>query len=553
MIHRHLFVGLGLILLVTGGCQTAQAPREKDKQANAYLEQAQAYESQGNLVEALEQYKLAKTTEPDQPVITERIQRLEEELRKQAGIHYHAGLRFRDKGKWQLAKKEFLKALRYWPEHEKAAAMLQQRQPEVTRKYVVHRIGPGESISKVALKYYGDYKKYHHIANFNNMTDATRVRVGQRIMVPVIDGVSLDDLNRINTAAEPAALPTVAEGEYTLHKIKPGQSLSKIAKIYYGDFTLYKMIAAYNGIDNPTSVKVGQTIKVPRLDKTGTAPEAGTPHPPETEETPEAVESKPQFNTPDPVVDVPDPEPLEPVDQVADHRQAGIDLFNQQKYDESIVELQKVLGASPDDGPAIRYISRAHIELGKEHLAAGRLEEARSALQTALDHDANCHECRDLLSKTQNSETDSLRIEGETYLRSNQFDKAINTLERVIALNPDDEAAVDLLFQTHYQKGLIRYDKKDYLAARDAFGNAKAVKPDCADCQQYIDDSTSEYLEMHYNEGIVFFGKEKLKKAIIAWEKVSAVDPDYKDVRQNLKKATLLNDRLERIKKSSKE
>jgi hypothetical protein len=33
--------------------------------------------------------------------------------------------------------------------------------------------------------------------------------------------------------------------------------------------------------------------------------------------------------------------------------------------------------------------------------------------------------------------------------------------------------------------------------------------------------------------------------------KVASVDPDYKDVQQNLKKANLLNERLERIKKSS--
>ena len=54
MKHKHACVGLGLLLLLFWGCQTAQAPREKDKQANAYIEQAQAYEGQGNLVEALE-------------------------------------------------------------------------------------------------------------------------------------------------------------------------------------------------------------------------------------------------------------------------------------------------------------------------------------------------------------------------------------------------------------------------------------------------------------------------------------------------------------------
>ncbi|MBR9987307.1 MAG: hypothetical protein KFF68_15495, partial [Desulfosarcina sp.] len=179
-----------------------------NKQTQAYVQQAQAYESQGNLVEALEQYKLAQTIDPDEPVIIDEINRLEKKLNDLAETHYRAGIRFRDKGKWDLAKKEFLKALRYRPDHKQAAAMLQQRQPEGESAFITHEITPGESISKLALKYYGDYKKYHHIVNFNNMSDATQVRVGQRVMVPVIDGVTIADLNRISAglSAQPPAV-----------------------------------------------------------------------------------------------------------------------------------------------------------------------------------------------------------------------------------------------------------------------------------------------------------------------------------------------------------
>ena len=100
---------------------------------------------------------------------------------------------------------------------------------------------------------------------------------------------------------------------------------------------------------------------------------------------------------------------------------------------------------------------------------------------------------------------------------------------------------------------MILYDKQDYLSAKTSFEKATAIKPDCSECKQYVENSLAEYKEFHYNEGIVFFGQEALKKAIESWEKVTAVDPDYKDVQQNLKKATLLNERLERIKKSTAE
>ncbi|MBC2713109.1 MAG: tetratricopeptide repeat protein [Desulfosarcina sp.] len=521
MKRKHICVWLGLSLMTLLGCQASQAPREKDKQANAYIEQAQAYESQGNLVEALEQYKLAQTIDPNEPVITDSVNRIEKQLDDLAETHYQAGLRFRDKGKWQLAKKEFLKALRYRPEHKKAATMLQQCQPEEARKYISHEIAPGESLSKLALKYYGNYKKYHHIANFNNMSDATRVRVGQ----------------------------ATVKGEYTVHQIQPGESLSRVAQIYYGDYKLFHVIAKYNDIADPTSIKVGQKVKVPRLESVSSPITAAAEPAPEISYTPEAVEAEPVAEAPEPD-ELPKPDASEPVDQVADYRETGIALFNEKKYDEAIVELQKVLSAAPDDADAIVYISLSYVELGRGHLAARRLNEAKTAFTTALDYDDNCRDCQDLLAQCRTIEADSLKKEGETLFQNNQFDKAISTLERSVALNPNDAAATDLLFQTLFQKALIFYNKQDYLAAKTGFGKAAVIKPGCRECKQYIEKSMEAYMEFHYNEGIVFFGQEELKKAIASWEKVAAVDPDYKDVQQNLKKATLLNDRLERIKKS---
>jgi tetratricopeptide (TPR) repeat protein len=551
MIYKHVCIGLGLLLVILWGCQMPTALRQKDKQANAYIEQAQAFENQGNHVEALEQYKLAQTVAPNDPAIADSIKRIEKQLDDLAESHYRAGLRFRDKGKWDLAKKEFLKALRYRPGHKKAAAMLQQRRTQATREYITHQIAPGESISKLALKYYGDYKQYHHIANFNDMSDATQVRVGQRVMIPVIDGVSIDDLHRISTGKR--AQPSTVKGEYTLHQIQPGENLSKIAQTYYGDYKLFHVIAEYNGIEDPTAVKVGQTVKVPHLDKTSSSamatvePEKESPYIPATS----IAEPAPDIN--EQPAEAPQPVQAEPVDQVADYRKMGVSLFDEKKFDEAIVELKKVLSAAPEDSDAIDYISRAYVETGRGHLAANQFNEAKRAFSTALDYNPDCLDCKDLLAQCRKREAETLRKEGETYFQNNQFEKAISKLEHSVALNPDDAAATDLLFQTLFQKALVEYNQQEYLAAKTGFEKAVARKPDCSECKQYIERSMQTYKELHYNEGIAFFGQEDLKKAIVAWEKVAAVDPDYKDVQQNLRKANLLNDRLERIKKSTAE
>ena len=54
----------------------------------------------------------------------------------------------------------------------------------------------------------------------------------------------------------------VAQGEQTF-TVKPGDSLSKISKIYYGDANQYMKIAQANNIPDPDKIKVGQQLRIP--------------------------------------------------------------------------------------------------------------------------------------------------------------------------------------------------------------------------------------------------------------------------------------------------
>jgi nucleoid-associated protein YgaU len=53
-----------------------------------------------------------------------------------------------------------------------------------------------------------------------------------------------------------------AEQPYT---VKPGDSLSKISKLFYGNANKYNAIAQANGIPNPDLIRAGQQINVPPL------------------------------------------------------------------------------------------------------------------------------------------------------------------------------------------------------------------------------------------------------------------------------------------------
>jgi tetratricopeptide (TPR) repeat protein len=141
------------------------------------------------MVAARKQYKLAMTVNPSSREAIEGHSRVKRRTDKAAKSHYKAGLKFQKQGKYGRARQEFLMALRLRPDYPEVVNMLTSRKRIKIKRYIVHTIQPGESLSKVAGMYYGDHHKFPFIAKYNNLTDATRVHEGQEIKVPQIEGV----------------------------------------------------------------------------------------------------------------------------------------------------------------------------------------------------------------------------------------------------------------------------------------------------------------------------------------------------------------------------
>ena len=57
----------------------------------------------------------------------------------------------------------------------------------------------------------------------------------------------------------------VAEGEYCRHTVASDETLTKIAKLYFGDKKLWPYIVKYNNMDNPNALRHGMEIRIPRL------------------------------------------------------------------------------------------------------------------------------------------------------------------------------------------------------------------------------------------------------------------------------------------------
>lgn len=423
-------IGFGLCLFLLMGCVGAEAPRPAavsgtGSMLEKYLAEGAALEQKGNLTDALDKYRLALTVDKTCKAALEKKSLLESALKKKADAYYAAGLDYEKTGRESDARKAFLSALQNWPDHSDARRKLTPGLVMDTGNFVIHTIASGESISKLAKLYYGNYKKYPVISLFNHMKDPTRIVIGQKVSIPEIDGTPLSSLQEIQAAY--------------------------LARV-------------------PGSVK-------------------------ESAESDATAQEFFQYE--------------QEMSDVADHAGTRFD---------TAVEKQKL--PEPGKTPAEKTLPAA---------------SSSPAVKTASVAPAR-EEQPDYLSQ------------GKEYFDQKQYKDAIYELRKAADASPDDKTVSDYLFRAHFQYGLALFNMQDFLSARDNFEAAYQVNQGCKNCPEYVQKCLDTYNDHHYTRGIVFFGKEQLKEAIKEWEKVEAIDPGYKNLSSNLKKARLLNDRLETIK-----
>lgn len=352
MSKNSALIWIVLLLAAAAGCA---APAKKipevteEKLFQAYLRRGQEYEDKQNLVEAFKQYRLAMTVKPSDQAAVQNRNRVERTLRRSAEKHYKAGLKFHKAGKYRQARNQFLIALRLRPDYPEVLKMLATPKPVQAKRYVVHTIQPGESLSKVAMIYYGDYHKFSTIAKYNDIADATEVKVGQKIKVPEIDGV-----------------PFLAR----LHDIESEE------------------------VTAPDLVPLDQEA--------------------EKDERKE-----------------------EPVDKAAMYRDHGIDLFNNKKYQEAIVEFNKVVNVNPDDAATLEYLYKSHFQQAMAFFQKEDYLFARNEFEASLRYKSDCDKCHEYARKSEELYKDVHYTQGISYFGKQLLAEAIREWELVQAIDPN--------------------------------------------------------------------------------------------------------------------
>ena len=439
-------IGIIFLCVLATGCEfigTKPSRKTQQQLAGQYLAKAQEYEAKGDLVEALEQYKLLLTVDPANQLAQDKSTQIGQEVKRLAEKHYQSGLAYYRNGQYTLARQEFLTALRYDPEHQQAKKMLTaQRELEQIDRYVIHTIQPDESIATLAKKYYGDYKKFHLIALYNQLEDATKVRVGQKIRIPVIEGIPImAGQSKIQTdsgkAPKAKSDEIITVKRFITHTVKAEESLSGLAKMYYGDYKKYDLIAKFNDMEDTSSLRVGQEIKIPEVE--------GVPFL-ETEKDEDIKEVKIPGIIPA-AEEIPRKEAaVEPEiekeetfedEQAAAYRDLGIELFNQKNYADAIIELQKALNADPADEVANDYLSLAYFEQGVVSFNKNDYSQAIKAFETSRQYNSDCEKCEPYIKKSEESFKDLHYRKGVSFFGEEKLAEAIDEWDLVYNMDPD--------------------------------------------------------------------------------------------------------------------
>lgn len=306
---------------------------------------------------------------------------------------------------------------------------------------------------------------------------------------------------------------------YITHTLTYGESVSKLGLIYYGDLKTYPVIGKFNNLEDVTRVQVGKELKIPVIPGTDLsglqqlqadylasrkAETAGMeklsgkqtePLPPESENSPS---------------DLPAPEPT--------------------------------ASATPAPEPPETEPSSSDSDISDLPLTPSGETDLTASIETAVYGE----------KKPDKDTVDSdMYDQAMVLFNQKKYKQAIPLFEDLKKATPENDRFNRFLFDSHFQLGLIQFDSDEYLPAKASFESALSYDASCRMCPGYIEKCETTYKEKHYNLGIHYFGKEQLEKAIVEWKRVADLDPEFKDVSSNLKKAQLLQERLESIKKSA--
>jgi nucleoid-associated protein YgaU len=135
-----------------------------------------------------------------------------------------------------------------------------------TATETTHTVASGETMSSIAKRYFGSENKWTLIAKANPSVDPSSMKVGAKLRIPSQGAVTLAGGSGTTVTPKSSGSTPGATAGGGNHVIASGETLSSLARKYYGSTKHWRKIYEANkstiGSD-PAALKVGQSLVIP--------------------------------------------------------------------------------------------------------------------------------------------------------------------------------------------------------------------------------------------------------------------------------------------------
>ncbi len=129
-----------------------------------------------------------------------------------------------------------------------------------------YTVQAGDSLIRIAQKTLGNGNRWREIAKLNNITNARDIRVGQVLKLPITAPSEKPSIGPLPGTAQlppPPLVPGVPPPLEYPYTVQSGDNLYSIAEKTLGDRSRWMDISIFNGITDPSKLRVGQVLRIP--------------------------------------------------------------------------------------------------------------------------------------------------------------------------------------------------------------------------------------------------------------------------------------------------
>lgn len=166
---------------------------EKDPFANLtekYYRETIHWEKKGDIPKALSYLRIVHRFRSNDPEVSKKVMTWEKWTREESERHFLRGIEKLGQNLTQEARREFLLALAYNPEHLQALDYLRHRL--IDPVWIFYEVKKGDSLKKISQETYKDPDKDFLIAYFNDLDRQDSLQAGLTLKLPVLPSISFD-------------------------------------------------------------------------------------------------------------------------------------------------------------------------------------------------------------------------------------------------------------------------------------------------------------------------------------------------------------------------